>query len=250
MKNTLALFVGFLLCVVSVQGFSQTFKQNDKVEIDYNGSWYPGYIMETKGDQYKIHYDNYTDSWDEWVPATRLKAIGGSPANKANTKVAEQKKKEGAQTKKEAAGTNTTAAKTAPKEIVLKEATNDKIGFSIMIPEKAKEEESPLPDVVRFYTLILPGGLSITVKVGKVIGEMASLEDAVRDATQVGQKDIKEQTANGSDFLVVKQPQGVMQEFRYYAKTSSEEYIFVECSGPSTQETICMKIINSLKATK
>ncbi len=54
------------------------YKVNDKVSIEENGKWYPGYIMEVKGDQYKIHYDGYDPKYDTWVGTSRLKPLGGS----------------------------------------------------------------------------------------------------------------------------------------------------------------------------
>lgn len=248
MKNKFTFFISLLFLIVSAQVFSQTYKQNDKVEIEYNGSWYPGYIMEVKGDQYKIHYDAYADSWDEWVAVARLKAVAGGAAVTTKTNEA-PKAKTTTPIKKETAGTaGTTPAKT--KEIIMKEITNDDIGFVIQIPDAAKEETSPMPDVMRNYVLMLGGGLSITIQVAKVLGEMTSIEDAVRDATMIGQKAVKEQRADDRNYLVVKEPQGIMEEFRYYVKTSTENYIFVTCSGPAAKYETCIKIVNSLKATK
>ena len=61
-----------------------TYKVNDKVSIEENGKWYPGYIMEVKGEQYKIHYDNYDSKYDTWVGTSRLKPLSGS-ANTIST---------------------------------------------------------------------------------------------------------------------------------------------------------------------
>lgn len=101
MKNITKLLFLFLF-LASIQGFSQTYKKNDKVEIEYSGSWYPGYIMETKDNQYKIHYDAYDSSYDEWVTTSRLKTIGGNPTTKdEEIKPVEQKKKDVVPVKKE-----------------------------------------------------------------------------------------------------------------------------------------------------
>lgn len=50
----------------------------DKVSIEEKGKWYPGYIMEVNGNQYKIHYDGYDAKYDTWVGTERLKSLGGS----------------------------------------------------------------------------------------------------------------------------------------------------------------------------
>jgi hypothetical protein len=46
------------------------------VEIEYGGRWYPGHIMEVKGEQYKIHYTGYGDNWDSWVTKDKLRIKG------------------------------------------------------------------------------------------------------------------------------------------------------------------------------
>ena len=76
----------------SIQAFSQTYKKGDKVEIESSGTWYPGNILELKDGQYKIHYDGWESSWDEWVPASRLKAI--APQTKPAPATEEIKKAE------------------------------------------------------------------------------------------------------------------------------------------------------------
>ncbi|MEO6305431.1 MAG: hypothetical protein ABIP51_19875, partial [Bacteroidia bacterium] len=81
----------FLFAIIT--GFNitaQTYKSNDKVSIEENGKWYPGYIMEVNGEKYKIHYDGYDPKYDTWVTTARLKSLGGSSqvttssANKAS----------------------------------------------------------------------------------------------------------------------------------------------------------------------
>ena len=47
------------------------------VHINWAGTWYAGRIVdvgagETAG-QYRIHYDGWADSWDEWVTPDRLR---------------------------------------------------------------------------------------------------------------------------------------------------------------------------------
>ena len=77
----------FFLFLNSIQLFSQTsYKKNDKVEIDYNGTWYPGYIMETKADQYKVHYDDYGADWDSWLPASKLRSVPSAVKDNAGAK--------------------------------------------------------------------------------------------------------------------------------------------------------------------
>lgn len=49
------------------------FAAGEAVNILWKGSWYPGKIIGVNGAQYKVHYDGYSASWDEWVTAARLK---------------------------------------------------------------------------------------------------------------------------------------------------------------------------------
>ncbi|MFA4873949.1 MAG: Tudor-knot domain-containing protein [bacterium] len=47
----------------------------DAVQVNWKGSWYPARIIavDAKKGSYKIHYDGYDSSWDEWVTIARMK---------------------------------------------------------------------------------------------------------------------------------------------------------------------------------
>jgi hypothetical protein len=49
------------------------YSSGDAVEIEWNGGWYPGVILETKDGSYKIHYDGHGNEWDEWLGTARLR---------------------------------------------------------------------------------------------------------------------------------------------------------------------------------
>lgn len=51
------------------------YMKGDKVEILWNSKWYKGSVLETKGNEYKIHYDGWASSYDEWVKTDRLKLM-------------------------------------------------------------------------------------------------------------------------------------------------------------------------------
>jgi hypothetical protein len=58
---------------------------NDRVHILWGSSWYPGTVLQRQGVQAKIHYDNHTDSWDEFVGVDRLRRMSPSdPRYRAN----------------------------------------------------------------------------------------------------------------------------------------------------------------------
>lgn len=49
-----------------------SYQPGDAVMILWNGTWYPGRILQVNGGQYYITYDGYSSSWDEWVGSDRL----------------------------------------------------------------------------------------------------------------------------------------------------------------------------------
>src|SRR6266480_1848577 len=54
----------------------KAWKRGDRVEVQWKGDWYQAEVIEVKGNQYKIHYDGYDSSWDEWVDNSRIRAAG------------------------------------------------------------------------------------------------------------------------------------------------------------------------------
>jgi len=59
-------------------------KVNEKIQIESSGAWYNGKILEVKGDQYLVTYDDWGSSWDEWVGMDRIKLLT-KPAAPAST---------------------------------------------------------------------------------------------------------------------------------------------------------------------
>jgi hypothetical protein len=52
-----------------------SWKVGDDVDVEWKGTWWKGKILEDKGGgQYKIHYVGWAASWDEVVPASRVRA--------------------------------------------------------------------------------------------------------------------------------------------------------------------------------
>ena len=50
------------------------FSVGNKVNIEWNGQWWDGQILETNGALYRITYEDYGADWDEWVDASRLRS--------------------------------------------------------------------------------------------------------------------------------------------------------------------------------
>ena len=63
-------------------------KVNDKVQINSNGSWYPGKILKVNSEEktYFVTYDGWGDSWNEWVTVDRLKDFSNETAPSPLTK--------------------------------------------------------------------------------------------------------------------------------------------------------------------
>lgn len=49
------------------------FELGSKTDTEYHGEWYPSEIVKLQGDSFFIHYENYDNSWDEWVKKERLR---------------------------------------------------------------------------------------------------------------------------------------------------------------------------------
>lgn len=49
------------------------FSTGEKVQVEWHGAWYPATVLEVGSNKWKIHYDGYDNSWDEWVEPNRIK---------------------------------------------------------------------------------------------------------------------------------------------------------------------------------
>ena len=45
----------------------------DEVMVYWKGSWYPASVISASPGRWKIHYDGYAKSWDEWVDSSRIR---------------------------------------------------------------------------------------------------------------------------------------------------------------------------------
>jgi hypothetical protein len=55
-------------------------KAGDKVDVNWNGSWWQGSVLSVDSGKYKVHYTGWSASWDETVDASRLRAPTGTAA--------------------------------------------------------------------------------------------------------------------------------------------------------------------------
>jgi|GEM_PF-6101410 len=51
---------------------------NDRVHILWGGTWYPGTVIQKTATHAKVHYDNYSDAFDELVTVDRLRKMSPS----------------------------------------------------------------------------------------------------------------------------------------------------------------------------
>jgi hypothetical protein len=45
----------------------------DDVMVYWKGQWYPASVIAASPGRWKIHYDGYAKSWDEWVDSGRIR---------------------------------------------------------------------------------------------------------------------------------------------------------------------------------
>lgn len=50
------------------------FNKGDKIDIDYNGKWYDGTVLAAKDGQYLVHYEGWSDGYDEIINNGRIRA--------------------------------------------------------------------------------------------------------------------------------------------------------------------------------
>lgn len=49
------------------------FKPGDAVQVKWKGKWYDASVLKVGNGKYRIHYDQYDSSWDEWVTGERMR---------------------------------------------------------------------------------------------------------------------------------------------------------------------------------
>ncbi len=45
------------------------------VEVIWQDTWYKAEIRDIQGNLYNIHYKGFDNSWDEWIPFSRIRAV-------------------------------------------------------------------------------------------------------------------------------------------------------------------------------
>jgi hypothetical protein len=121
-----------------------------------------------------------------------------------------------------------------------------KLGYTIDIPKGSKTLAKS--DMGHTYSLPLPDGLfEYNVHLFPLGAD--SLAQFVRSATMMGQKRIEQKKIIAGGFLLVKAPQGALQEV-WVTRKGQTAKITVKCSGPKKDKDLLLKICASLKVTK
>ncbi len=53
---------------------SAAFRERDRVEVESQSIWHPAIVLRVDGDRYFIHYERFSDHWDEWVGPDRIRS--------------------------------------------------------------------------------------------------------------------------------------------------------------------------------
>jgi hypothetical protein len=64
--------------IVADVASTTTARASSRVEVEWQGEWYPATVLEVRGARYRIHYLGYGSDWDEWVDASRLRVSTSS----------------------------------------------------------------------------------------------------------------------------------------------------------------------------
>jgi hypothetical protein len=69
----------FLTLAATAQ--TANYRTGEDVEVLSSGTWYKAKVLEAKTGQYKIHYEGWASSWDEWVGPDRIRRTPGYSAD-------------------------------------------------------------------------------------------------------------------------------------------------------------------------
>ena len=53
--------------------FNNPYSVNQKVNVEWNGTWWDATILKIESGKFQITYDGFDSSWDEWVDNNRIR---------------------------------------------------------------------------------------------------------------------------------------------------------------------------------
>jgi len=75
-----ALFCVMALWLAAGLAWAAEFAKGERVEVKSYGSWYKATIIDTRAGEWKVTYDGYSATWDEWVGLDKLRRVGETQA--------------------------------------------------------------------------------------------------------------------------------------------------------------------------
>ncbi len=51
----------------------RTFAVGTKVDVEWKGTWWPAEVIKVDDGKWRIRYDGYDETWDEWIDKTRIR---------------------------------------------------------------------------------------------------------------------------------------------------------------------------------
>lgn len=74
-----SIIISLLFLVISISVFSQNaLKVGQRVEVNVSAHWYKSTILAVDGDKYRVHYDGYPSSDDQWVHFTQIRRLAAA----------------------------------------------------------------------------------------------------------------------------------------------------------------------------
>ncbi|MBT3181609.1 MAG: RNA-binding protein [Deltaproteobacteria bacterium] len=60
-------------CTIGKSDSSGLYSVGTAVQVRWKKKWWPAHVIAVGKNSWKIHYDGYNNSWDEWVGPNRIK---------------------------------------------------------------------------------------------------------------------------------------------------------------------------------
>lgn len=73
--NKIVFAVLMSVALMAESAVAQEYKAGNKIQVNWNGSWYSAIVKSYNAAKkcWNIHYEGYSDSWDECVGKKRIK---------------------------------------------------------------------------------------------------------------------------------------------------------------------------------
>ncbi len=127
--------------------------------------------------------------------------------------------------------------------VEMHDVSDERLGYTIRIPKQSRQLQRS--QLAHTFSLPLPDGL-FELNVNLTPAEHGSLDDLARLATMAGQKATdREEILDDGAFLVVKLPQGPLQEVWLFRRGETK-HVTAKCTGPSGQLKLLLEMCQSL----